>query len=151
MVDAADDERLRAFATETVLRLTRDTELIRSMSRWELDSNAWLALNEACQHVLTADPAELRRQLTQIDAGVLTDGDMDSILLIVVMSLDLWASFLETGDRRAVYELAIRSIDLVDFQAEDGDPVDFLAAPDMAAEYARITRALTGETGALSS
>ena len=60
------------------------------MSRWQLDNNAWLALNEACRHMLTAGPAELRRQLAQIGAGV-TDGDMDSVLLIVVMSLELWA------------------------------------------------------------
>lgn len=68
---------------------------------------------------------------------------MDSILLIVIVSLDHWVSFLETGGRREVYELAIRSIDLVDFQTEDADPVDCLAAPDIAAEYDRITRTLT--------
>lgn len=88
MIDAADEERLRAFGTETVVRLTRDNKLLGSVSRRELDGNAWQALNEACRHVLTAGPAELRRHLAQIDAGVLTDGDMDGILFLVVTSLD---------------------------------------------------------------
>jgi hypothetical protein len=34
------------------------------------------------------------------------------------MSLDRWTTFLETGERRELYELAIRSIELVDFQVE---------------------------------
>ena len=125
MIDAAGEERLHAFGSETVVRLTRDNEPLNSVSRRELDGNAWRALNDACRDVLTAGPAELRRHLAQIDAGVLTDGDMDSMLLIVVTSLDLWTTFLETGGRRELYGLAIRSIDLVDFEVEDADPVDF--------------------------
>jgi hypothetical protein len=144
MIDAADEERLRAFGAETVARLTRDNELLASVSRLELDRAAWQALDDACRHVLTAGPAELRRYLAQVDAGVLTDGDMDGLLLMVLMSLDHWTSFLETGERRELYELAIRSIELVDFQVEDADPADFLAAPDMAAEFDRIRRALAG-------
>ncbi|GIJ64815.1 hypothetical protein Vau01_123310 [Virgisporangium aurantiacum] len=93
--------------------------------------------------VLTAGPADLRRYLAQIDAGVLTDGDMDGLLVMVLDALDHWATFRETGERNALYELAIRSIELVDFQVEDADPADFLAAPAMAAEYDRLMRALT--------
>jgi hypothetical protein len=142
MVNTVDEQRLLAFGSETVLRLTRDNELLGCVSRWELDASAWQALGGACQDVLRAGPVELRRRLAQIDAGVLSDGDMDSILLLVLASLDLWASFLETGGRREVADLVMRLLDLVDFQAEDGDLADFLASPDVAAEYARITHAL---------
>lgn len=142
-VNAADRKRLGTFGADTVVRLTRDNELLTSVSRHELDSNAWQAFNDSCRHVLTAGPAQLRRNLAQIDAGVLTDGDMDGLLVMVLDALDHWTTFLETGERTALYELAFRSIELVDFQVEDADPVDFLAAPAMAAEYDRIMRALT--------
>jgi hypothetical protein len=141
-INAADWNRLSAFGADTVVRLTRDNALLSSVSRHELDNNAWQALNDSCRHVLTAGPAELRRYLAQIDAGVLTDGDMDGLLVMILDALDHWTTFLETGERNALYELAIRSIELVDFQVEDADPVDFLAAPDMAAEYDRVMRAL---------
>jgi hypothetical protein len=141
-INAAERKRLSTFAADTVVRLTRDNALLTSVSRDELDRNAWQALNDSCRHVLTAGPAGLRRYLAQIDAGVLTDGDMDGLLVMVLDALDHWTTFLETGERNALYELAIRSIELVDFEVEDADPADFLGAPDIAAEYDRIMRAL---------
>lgn len=82
LVDAADRERLAAFAAETVVRLTRDNESLATAHRSELDADAWQALTDACGQVRTAGPVELRRRLERIDAGVLSDGDMDSRHLI---------------------------------------------------------------------
>jgi len=44
------------------------------------------------------------------DAGMLTDGGMDGILLIVVTSLDRWTSFLETGGRRELSTATVAPI-----------------------------------------
>ncbi|MEV6811610.1 hypothetical protein [Micromonospora sp. NPDC051296] len=48
----------------------------------------------------------------------------------------------EAGQRGELYELALRSIEQVDFQVS-ADLSDFLAEPEMAAEYERIERLLT--------
>ncbi|GAA0932730.1 hypothetical protein [Virgisporangium aurantiacum] len=48
-VNAADWKRLSTFGADTVVRLTRDNELLTSVSRHELDSNAWQALNDSCR------------------------------------------------------------------------------------------------------
>ena len=48
----------------------------------------------------------------------------------------------ETGDRDELYELAIRSVERVDFEVS-ADLGDFLAKPGMAAEFERIERLLT--------
>lgn len=75
MIDAADEGRLRAFGADTVVRLTRDNELLASVSRLELSGAARQALDDACRNVLTAGPAGLRRHLARVKAGVQTDGD----------------------------------------------------------------------------
>jgi hypothetical protein len=67
---------------------------------------------------------------------------MDPELLTVISALEHWTTYLETGQRGELYELAIRSVEQVDFQAS-ADLGDFLAAPEMAAEYERIERLLT--------
>jgi hypothetical protein len=36
LIDAADEERLRAYGAATVVRLTRDNELLAAVSRREL-------------------------------------------------------------------------------------------------------------------
>jgi hypothetical protein len=50
---------------------------------------------------------------------------------------------LREGRSGELYELAIRSIEAVDFQVSTALE-DFLAEPAMAAEYARVERLLTG-------
>ncbi|MDG6109883.1 hypothetical protein Daura_19280 [Dactylosporangium aurantiacum] len=142
-IDAADEERLRAFAADAVLRLTGDDDRLGTVPGRELTGPAWQALHAAHRDVLTAGPAELRRHLDTVDAGVLSDGDMDPDLLLTVTALDSWTGLLETGDRRHVFDLSIRLIEVVERDVEDADPVDFLASRAVAAEYARITGALT--------
>lgn len=141
-VRGADDEHLRAFGAETVVQLVRDELLSDVAVEDELDEDAVAALSVARENVLTAGPAELRAQLTRIDDGVLTDGDMDPELLTVISALEHWTTYLETGRREEIYELAIRSIEHVDFQVS-ADLSDFLATPEMATEYERIERMLT--------
>ena len=141
-VGAADEGNLRAFGAETVVRLVREELLTDVALADELDEDAVAALGIARENVRTAGPAELRSQLTRIDEGVLTDGDMDPELLTVISALEHWTTYLETGRREEIYELAIRSIEQIDFQVS-ADLSDFLATPEMAAEYERIKRRLT--------
>ncbi len=69
---------------------------------------------------------------------------MDFPLWSILDALERWTAFLETGGRDEIYELAIRSIERADFRIE-AELDDFLAAPEMAAEYERVRRGLTGE------
>ncbi|KUL27062.1 hypothetical protein [Actinoplanes awajinensis] len=142
LVRDAGEDNLRTFGAETVVRLVRDEAALDPADQDQLDPDAAAALGAACENVLTAGPAELRAQLTRIDDGILADGDMDPELLSVITALEHWTTYLETGLRGELYELAIRSIEQVDFQVS-ADLGDFLAEPEMAAEYARITRLLT--------
>ncbi|MBT8225859.1 MAG: hypothetical protein HKP61_14320 [Dactylosporangium sp.] len=141
LVAEAGDDNLRVFGAETVARLVRDELLLDVAAEDELDEDALAALTIARENVLTASPTELRVQLARIDNGILTDGDMDPELLIIVSALEHWTAYLETGQRDELYELAIRSIEQVDFQVP-ADLSDFLATPEMAAEYERIERLL---------
>jgi hypothetical protein len=142
LVHSADDESLRTFGAETVIRLVREEQLLDVAVEDELDQDAAAALSIARDNVLTAGPSELRTQLARIDEGILTDGDMDPALLTVISALEHWTTYLETGRRGELYELAIRSVEQVDFQVS-ASLDDFLADPDMAAEYERIERLLT--------
>ena len=142
MVARAGDDNLRVFGAETVVRLVGDERLVDVAVEYELDGDASAALTIARESVLTATAAELRAQLTRIDDGILADGDMDTELLNIICALEHWTAYMETGQRSELYELAIRSIEQVDFQVP-ADLNDFLAGAEMTAEYERIERLLT--------
>ncbi|ASW53413.1 hypothetical protein [Plantactinospora sp. KBS50] len=146
LVARASDDNLRVFGAETVARLVGDERFFDVAVEHELDDDASAALTIARKSVLTASPAELRVQLTRIEDGILTEGDMDPELLNVISALEHWTTYRETGQRGELYELAIRSIEQVDFQVA-ADLSDFLAKPEMAAEYARTERLLTTYSG----
>ncbi|MCO1599403.1 hypothetical protein M8C17_30035 [Micromonospora sp. RHAY321] len=141
LVVAADEDDLRVFGLETVTRLVRE-ELLHTVSADELDEDGWAALTSARETVRTAGATELRAQLVRIDAGIRADDDLDQGLLIVISALEHWTTYLEENRRGELYELAIRSVEEVDFQVS-ADLDDVLATPEMAAEYARIRRLLT--------
>ncbi|MEU8087923.1 hypothetical protein AB0B57_30470 [Micromonospora sp. NPDC049101] len=141
LVVAAGADELRAFGLDTVTRLVR-SDLLDTAADDELDEDAWAALATARENVRTASATELRAQLERIDAGVLADGDLDQGLLIVITALEHWTTYLEEDQRGELYELAIRSVEEVDFQVS-ADLDDFLATPEMTAEFARIERLLT--------
>ncbi|EEP70510.1 hypothetical protein MCAG_00837 [Micromonospora sp. ATCC 39149] len=142
LIAGASEDNLRIFGAETVARLVRDELPLDFAAEDELDEDAWAALAIARENVLTTSATELRTQLARIDEGILTDGDMDPELLTIVSALEHWTTYLETDQRGELYELAIRSIEQVDFQVS-ADLNDFLAKPQMAAEYERIKRLLT--------
>ncbi|TDC61240.1 hypothetical protein E1258_12195 [Micromonospora sp. KC207] len=142
LIAGASEDNLRIFGAETVARLVRDELPLNFAAEDELDEDAWAALAIARENVLTTSATELRTQLARIDEGILTDGDMDPELLTIVSALEHWTTYLETDQRGELYELAIRSIEQVDFQVS-ADLNDFLAKPQMAAEYERIKRLLT--------
>ncbi|TCB99717.1 hypothetical protein E0H26_03965 [Micromonospora zingiberis] len=147
LIAEASDDNLRAFGAETVSRLVGNELLFDVADEDELDEDASSALATARENVLTASGTELRTLLTRIDDGILTDGDMDPGLLIIIAALEHWTTYLETTQRSELYELAIRSIEQVDYQVS-ADLGDFLAKPEMAAEYDRIERLLTAPAGA---
>jgi hypothetical protein len=142
LVRNAGDDDLRVFGAETVARLVRDESVLDAAAEEELDEDAIAALRIARENVRTAGPAELRAQLTRIGEGILVESDMDPELLNAISALEHWTTYLETGQPGELYELAIRSVEQVDFQVS-ADLGDFLAAPEMAAEYERIERLLT--------
>ncbi|MET8085467.1 hypothetical protein [Micromonospora sp. NPDC005194] len=141
LVVEADEAKLRVFGLETVTRLVR-SELLDTASDDELTEDAWAALASARENVRTADATELRARLTRIDAGILADGDLDQGILIVLTALEHWTTYLEEDRREELYELAIRSVEEVDFQVS-ADLDDVLATPEMTAEYERMKRLLT--------
>ncbi|MET8043321.1 hypothetical protein ABZU25_20960 [Micromonospora sp. NPDC005215] len=141
LVVGANEDDLRVFGLETVTRLVRE-ELLDTAADDELTEDGWAALTTARENVRTADATELRAQLVRIDEGILADGDLDQGLLTVITALEHWTTYLEEDQRGELYELAIRSVEEVDFQVS-ADLDDVLATPEMAAEYARIGRLLT--------
>ncbi len=143
LVTEADDDRLRVFGVQTVARLLQAEPLLDAAAEDELDEDAFAAFTVARETVLTAGAPELRALLARIDEGILTDGDMDPSLLLALSALEHWTTYLETGQRGELAELALRSVEQVDYQVS-ADLDDFLGKPEMAAEYERIVRLLTG-------
>ncbi|QDY08998.1 hypothetical protein FJK98_19120 [Micromonospora sp. HM134] len=141
LVDAADEDDLHAFGQATVTRVLA-SGLADGAGEDDLDEDAWAALTAARESVATADATELRGHLDRIDAGILADGDMDPGLIVALSALEHWTSYLEEHRRGELYELAIRSLEEVDHRVPAALD-DFLAEPEMAAEYTRITASLT--------
>ncbi|MEV7342214.1 hypothetical protein [Streptomyces sp. NPDC093544] len=140
LIVAADEGSVRAFGEATVTRLVRP-ELLRYAAEDELAEEAWAALTNARENVLTISAAELGRELSTVYDGILADDDLDVGVLTVIQALAHWKSYLEQNRRGELYELAIRSIEDVDHEVS-ADLDDFLATPQMAAEYERIRRLL---------
>ncbi|WP_141585557.1 hypothetical protein [Actinomadura sp. WMMA1423] len=139
IIEAAEDD-VRAFAEDTVTRLVRP-EPLRGAAEDELTDDARAALATACENVLTISAAELQDLLATVHDGILVDDDLDGGVLTAIMALTHWQSYLEQNRRGELYELANRSIEEVDHEVS-ADLDDFLATPEMAAEYDRIRRLL---------
>ncbi|MGW4913792.1 hypothetical protein [Streptomyces sp. NPDC004270] len=140
LIVEATEDGVRAFGEETVTRLVRP-ELLRGATEDELSEDARAALTHACANVLTISAAELHNAIATIYDGILVDDDLDTGVLTAISALAHWKSYLEQNRRGELYELAIRSIEDVDHEVS-ADLDDFLATPEMAAEYERIRRLL---------
>ncbi|MDQ0905141.1 hypothetical protein QFZ22_001126 [Streptomyces canus] len=140
LIVGATEGSVRAFGEETVTRLVRP-ELLRGAAEDELTEEARAALTTACVNVLTISAAELHDELATIYDGILVDDDLDPGVLTAISALAHWQSYLEQGRRGELYELAVRSIEDIDHEVS-ADLDDFLATPEMAAEYERIRRLL---------
>ncbi|MFF1724109.1 hypothetical protein [Streptomyces sviceus] len=140
LVVGATEGSVRAFGEETITRLVRP-ELLRGAAEDELTEGARAALTTACANVLTISAAELHDALATIYDGILVDDDLDPGVLTAISALAHWKSYLEQNRRGELYELAIRSIEDIDHEVS-ADLGDFLATPEMAAEYERIRRLL---------
>ncbi|MFG1652335.1 hypothetical protein ACGFIE_20640 [Micromonospora sp. NPDC049275] len=141
LIVAAGEDELRAFGLDTVTRLVR-ADLLETAADDELTEDAWAALTSARENIRTAGAGELRALLVRIDEGIRADDDLDQGLLIVITALEHWTTYLEENERGELHELAIRSVEEVDFEVS-ADLDDVLASAEMAAEYARIERLLT--------
>lgn len=144
IIEATEDD-VRAFGEKTVTRLVRP-ELLCGAADDELTEDARAALTTASANVLTISAAELQDELATIQDGILVDDDLDNGVLTVISALAHWQSYLEQNRRGELYELAIRSIEDVDHEVS-ADLDDFLATPEMAAEYERIRRVLVPGAG----
>ncbi|MFJ8794295.1 hypothetical protein [Streptomyces sp. NPDC102462] len=145
MIVAATEDDVRAFGEETVTRLVRP-ELLDGADEDELTEEARAALTTACANVLTISAAELHDALAAIYDGILVEDDLDPGVLTAIRALAHWHSYLEQNRRGELYELAIRSIEEIDHEVS-ADLDDFLATPEMAAEYERIRRLLDPDAG----
>jgi hypothetical protein len=140
LIVGATESSVRAFGEETVTRLVRP-ELLRGAAEDELTQEARAALTTACANVLTISAAELHDELATIYDGILVEDGLDNGVLTAISALAHWKSYLEQNRRGELYELAIRSIEDIDHEVP-ADLDDFLATPEMAAEYERIRRLL---------
>ncbi|WP_439658535.1 hypothetical protein ACSHWB_40085 [Lentzea sp. HUAS TT2] len=140
LVAAADDERRHRFCAETVVRLTTGDDLADA-AETEFDDDARQAFEQARTDPAGSTPDQLRAWLDTIDEGTLSDGDMDPQVLWALEALEHWAGFLADRDPEFVEQLAIRSLESVDFEVS-ARLDDFLASPEMAAEFERIGRHL---------
>jgi len=140
LIVEATEGSVRAFGEKTVTRLVRP-ELLRDAAEDELTEEARAALTTACANVLTISAAELHDELATIYEGILVDDGLDTGVLTAISALAHWKSYLEQNRRGELYELAIRSIEDVDHEVS-ADLDDFLATPEMAAEYERIRQLL---------
>ncbi len=140
LIIGATEDSVRAFGEQTVTRLVRP-ELLRDAADDELSEEAREALATACANVLTLSAAELHDKLATVYDGILVDDDLDTGILTAISALAHWHSYLEQNRRGELYELAIRSVEDVDHEVS-ADLDDFLATPEMAAEYERIRRLL---------
>lgn len=145
LIVGATEGSVRAFGEETVTRLVRP-ELLSGAAVDELTEEARSALTTACANVLTISAAELHDRLATIYDGILVDDGLDPGLLTAISALAHWKSYLEQNRRGELYELAIRSIEDIDHEVS-ADLDDFLATPEMAAEYERIRRLLDPGAG----
>lgn len=136
LVAAADDERRHRFGAATVVRLTADDDLADAAEA-EFDDDARQAFARARTDPAGSAPDRLRAWLDTVDGGTLSDGDMDPRVLWALEALEHWAGFLADRDPEFVVQLAIRSLEAVDHEVSA--PLDdFLASPEMAAEFDRI-------------
>jgi hypothetical protein len=140
LVIAAGEESAEAFGAATITRLLRD-EVVEDAGQDELTEDAWAALTRARESILTVNAAELGTLIARIDAGILVDDDLDRGVVAAITALMHWHSYLRGRRRGELYELAIRSIEDVDFRV-NADLDDMLATPEMSAEYERIQRLL---------
>ncbi|MCX2953684.1 hypothetical protein [Lentzea sp. NEAU-D7] len=136
LVTAADDESRHRFGAATVVRLTADDDLADAAEA-EFDDDARQAFARARTDPAGSAPDRLRAWLDTIDGGTLSDGDMDPQVLRALEVLEHWAGFLTDRDPELVVQLAIRSLEAVDHEVS-ADLDDFLASPEMAAEFDRI-------------
>ncbi|MFD5829424.1 hypothetical protein [Lentzea sp. NPDC060358] len=140
LVAGADDEKRHRFGAETVVLLTTRDDLADAAEA-EFDEDARRAFEQACADPAGSTPESLRAWLGTIDEGTLSDGDMEPQVLWALEALEHWAGFLADRDPELVVQLAIRSLESVDFEVSA--PLgDFLSSPEMAAEFDRITRHL---------
>jgi hypothetical protein len=140
LVTAADDEKRHRFGAETVVRLTAGDDLVDA-AETEFDDDARQAFDHARTDPAGSTPDRLRAWLDTIDEGTLSDGDMDPQVLWALEALEHWAGFLAGRDPEFVVQLAIRSLEAVDHEVSAALD-DFLASPEMAAEFERIGKHL---------
>jgi hypothetical protein len=140
-IEKAPPERRLAFARGTVVQILDGYTFDETYLASELSGEASAALAAARREILSASPATLRSYLEVIEAGVLTDGDMDCLVCATIQAIDDWTSYLDGKDLRCVVRLASAAIDQIDWQISPWLD-DFLAYPETQAERDRIARLL---------
>jgi hypothetical protein len=141
VASAAPEDRL-AFARHAVAELTRRPGLDAAVEAG-FAPDAARAFREVLRDAVALDAPTLGERIEVIDAGDLSDGDMDSDALWALTALESWQRF-QAGDETAVRTLALTLIEVVDFEVDGAALDDFLADPRMQELFASISDLLTG-------
>lgn len=143
MTRAATVERCDALTARIVTTYV-DLTIRETPLSLELTPPAQQAFLAIAERAATATAQEIHTALATIDAGVLTEGDMDSDLLRALEALEARATLLNgdaaSGARRAAWCL-LESVD----EALPASLDDFLAGPEMAAAYLDVREALADD------
>ncbi|RDI24432.1 hypothetical protein [Lentzea flaviverrucosa] len=145
LATAADDEKRHRFGAETVVRLTAGDDLADAAGA-EFDDDAGRRSSRRARTRPAALPTVFGRGWTR-STGARCPTDMDPQVLWALEALEHWASFLADRDPEAVVQLAIRSLEAVDYEVP-ARLDDFLASPAMAAEFDRIGARLGSRSAA---
>ncbi|MDF2664917.1 MAG: hypothetical protein K0R81_767 [Microbacterium sp.] len=126
-------------AVETLARFDRFEEI----AGMEFTPEAAATFRRACARAATADAATLDHWLNEMDAGTLSDGDMDPEVVWALGAIEARRDVLRSGRAETVAAVGISLLEAIDFQIGGAALDDFLANRRMQVEYDTILALLT--------
>ena len=139
-VKAADSERRLWFSAGAVTALV-DFDDRDGVTGGELTLPAREVFAEIAERAPSATADEIHEALAVIDAGTLSDGDMDAELLRALEALEARAVVLSGDAVAGAKRLAWLLLERVDYE-HPASVKDFTAGPEMAATRTRILHTL---------
>lgn len=142
--EAAAPADRNSMMTYAVARLARPGVAEPAVDE-EFTAEAARVFRQACAEATDATAETLDRHLAMVDAGTLSDGDMDHEVMWALSALEARRDFLLRGDPELVASVAIGLLEIIDFRIRGAEIDDFLADPEMLAQYQTILALLAGD------